>query len=263
MQQTVDLKQRVRAFWDGTPCGSALTDAVEGTAEFFADVEEHRYRAEPFIPAIANFAGWSGKSVLEIGVGLGTDFVRFARAGARVTGIDLSPRSVELVRRRLELESLEGEVLVADAEALPFEDSRFDYVYSWGVLHHTPDTSRAVREAIRVLRPAGQMCVMLYGRRSWVALGTWLRNALLRGRPLQSISTVLAERMESEGTKAFTTGELRQMFAHLANFSIRSVATVYDRRYAGPLMRITGNRLGWFRVVQGQKRPPGAGESSD
>lgn len=248
-----ELKQRVRAFWDRQPCGSTLTEAPEGTAEFFADVERRRYEAEPFIPAIADFAGSSAKHVLEIGVGLGTDFVQFARAGAHVTGIDLSPRSVDLVRTRLKLESLNGEVLVADAEKLPFDDNSFDRVYSWGVLHHTPNAAGAVREAVRVLRPGGDLCVMLYGRRSWVALGTWVRNAPLRGRPLRSISQVLSQRMESAGTKAFTQSELHDMFAGVVNLSIQSVVTVYDRRYAGLLIRMTGDRFGWFRVIRGYK----------
>src|SRR4051794_9752291 len=134
------LKERVRAFWNGTPCGSAHADAPEGSPEFFEQVERRRYELEPFIPAFADFEGARGKRVLEIGVGLGTDFVRFGRGGATLTGIDLTEHAVELVRRRLALEGLAGDVRVADAENLPFDEGSFDRVYSWGVLHHTPDT---------------------------------------------------------------------------------------------------------------------------
>jgi SAM-dependent methyltransferase len=247
------LKERVRAFWNGAPCGSAHAVAPEGTRDFFAQVERRRYELEPFIPAFADFDGATGKRLLEIGVGLGTDFVRFGRSGADLTGVDLTEHAVELVRRRLELEGLVGDVRVADAEDLPFDDDTFDRVYSWGVLHHTPNTPRAVQEAIRVLRPGGELCVMLYGRYSWVAFGLWIRFALLRGRPWHSLADVIAERMESEGTKAFTRGELEKLFASVDELQIEPVVTPYDRRWAGPFVRLAGDRLGWFVVVRGTR----------
>src|SRR2546425_890045 len=82
------------------------------------------------------------------------------------------------------------------AARLPFDDGTFDRVYSWGVLHHTPDTARAVREAVRVLAPGGRLCVMLYARHSWVAYGLWVKHALLTGRPSRSLADVLARHME-------------------------------------------------------------------
>jgi SAM-dependent methyltransferase len=251
---TTDLKQRVRAFWENDPCGSEHAKAPEGSPEFFAEVERERYELEPFIADYADFAHSRGRHVLEIGVGLGTDFVQFARAGAHVTGVDLTEHAVALVRRRLELEGLQGEVRVTDAERLPFEDRSFDRVYSWGVLHHTPDTARAVGEAIRVLRPDGDLCVMLYARHSWVAFGMWARHALLRGRPWRSLADVISHHMESEGTKAFTASELRDLFRDLSDLRIDQVATAYDRAISRGLARLTGDRLGWFLVVRGRRR---------
>ena len=255
-------KGRVKRFWQEHPCASETAEAPEATEDFFEEVERRRYEIEPFIPRYADFAGARGERVLEIGVGLGTDFVRFARAGAQVTGVDLTPRAVELVRQRLRQEGLDGEVIVADAERLPFEDASFDRVYSWGVLHHTPDTVRAICEAIRVCRPGGELCVMLYARRSWVAIALWARHALLRGRPRRSLADVLAHHVESEGTKGYTTGELRAIFAGLDDLRVEQVSTSHDRRLAGPLPRLTGNRLGWFIVVRGRApapRPAAAG----
>lgn len=247
------MKRRVRDFWQRAPCGSTLTSLEPGTPEFFVEVERARYSAEPFIPKYADFPGAAGKTVLEIGVGLGTDFISFARAGARMTGIDITPRAVELVCRRLQLEGLEARVLVADAERLPFADGSFDRVYSWGVLHHTPNTAAAVREAVRVTRPGGELCMMLYGRRSWAAAGAWLRSALRQRRPFRSISQVLADSVESEGTKGYTQRELHEMFRELQDLRVESVVTVYDKRYFGPLTAITGNRFGWFRVIRGRR----------
>lgn len=241
-----DLKEAVRRHWQATPCGHSHARSAPGTREFFAEVDERRYGLEPFIPSFAQFERWHGKRVLEIGVGLGSDFVRFARAGADVTGVDLTQAAVDLVGRRLALEGLDGELRVADAEALPFDDASFDLVYSWGVLHHTPDTRRAVDEVRRVLRPDGEARVMLYSRRSFVAAGLWLRHALLRGRPWRSFADVIGTHLESPGTKAFTQAELERLFASFGSVETIRFVTPYDRRVAGPLARLAGPRLGWF-----------------
>lgn len=161
------LKERVRAFWQAHPCGTKFTEAEVGTRAFFEAVEEHRYRVEWHIPEAAGFDRARGLRVLEIGCGLGTDGARFARAGAIYTGIDLTEAAVSLARRRFELEGLPGAFRVADAENLDFEDESFDLVYSHGVLHHTPDTERAVAEVHRVLVPGGRAAVMLYHRDSY------------------------------------------------------------------------------------------------
>jgi SAM-dependent methyltransferase len=240
------LKERVRAYWEAEPCGTKTADAPFGTREFFAQVEAERDRLEPYVHDFAQFDRWYGKDVLEVGVGLGTDFVRFARAGARAVGVDLTEASVLAVRSRLELEGLDAEVRVADAEELPFEDGAFDLVYSYGVLHHTPDTRRALDEVRRVVRPVGEARIMLYSRRSWLALGAWLRWGLARGRLRASISDVLAEHLESPGTKAFTQSELDDLFSGFSAVRYVRNVTPYDRRVAGPLANLTGPRFGWF-----------------
>lgn len=161
------LKEEVRAFWQANPCGMKFADAELGTRVFFERVEEHRYRTEWHIPGAADFAGARGLRVLEIGCGLGTDGAQFARAGAIYTGVDLTEAAVGLARRRFEMFGLAGEFRRADAERLDFADESFDVVYSHGVLHHTPDTARAVGEVHRVLRTGGRATVMLYHRDSY------------------------------------------------------------------------------------------------
>jgi SAM-dependent methyltransferase len=161
------LKDRVRAFWQANPCGVKFADAAPGSRHFYELVEAHRYTKEWHIPLAADFANAGGLRVLEVGCGLGTDGARFAAAGADYTGVDLTEAAVALARRRFELFDLPGNFQTADAENLDFPDASFDLVYSHGVLHHTPDTAKAVREIHRVLRPGGRAVVMLYHRGSY------------------------------------------------------------------------------------------------
>ncbi|HEX8747308.1 MAG TPA: class I SAM-dependent methyltransferase [Pyrinomonadaceae bacterium] len=162
-----NLKERVRAFWQANPCGVKFADAEPGTRLFYERVEQHRYLTEWHIPEAADFQGARGLKVLEIGCGLGTDGAQFAGAGADYTGVDLTEAAVRLAQRRFELFDLKGTFETADAEKLQFADASFDLVYSHGVLHHTPDTERAVREIHRVLKPGGRAVVMLYHRDSY------------------------------------------------------------------------------------------------
>ena len=162
-----NLKERVRAFWQANPCGVKFADAAPGTRRFYELVEAHRYTKEWHIPVAADFTGARGLKVLEIGCGLGTDGAQFAEAGADYTGVDLTEAAVELARKRFELFNLPGAFQTVDAENLDFADEGFDLVYSHGVLHHTPDTEKAIREIHRVLRPGGRAVVMLYHRGSY------------------------------------------------------------------------------------------------
>src|SRR5437016_846108 len=162
-----ELKERVRAFWQAHPCGAKFSEAEIGTREFFELVEAHRYATEWHIPEAANFAGARGLRVLEIGCGMGIDGAQFAKTGAEYTGVDLTDAAIELARKRFEVAGLRGEFRVADAENLDFTDGSFDLIYSHGVLHHTPDTARTVREIHRVLKPGGRAIVMLYHRGSY------------------------------------------------------------------------------------------------
>jgi ubiquinone/menaquinone biosynthesis C-methylase UbiE len=229
-------------------------------------LEREREEREPFIDRFARFHAHRGERVLEVGVGPGTDFIRFARAGAVCTGVDLTPHAVQLTRRRLELEGLQATVIEADAEELPFDDDTFDFVYSWGVIHHTPDVRAAAREVVRVTRPGGRICVMVYHRRSLVGLQSWLVNGVGRGQPWRSPAYLISHHHESPGTKAFTIAEARQLFEGLGELTVTPVVTPYDlrvtrsRRLPSVLARFVPPWLGWFLVVEAAK--PGASVGS-
>jgi SAM-dependent methyltransferase len=246
-------KESVRSFWENEPCGSKHSTAEPGSRAFFDQIERSRYALEPFISRHARFAESAGQRVLEIGSGLGTDSIAFVRAGAQLTAVDLTEHSIGLVRRRFELEGLSADLRVADAENLPFDDDTFDVVYSWGVIHHTPDPPKAASEALRVLKPGGRLCAMVYARRSWVGIGLWARFALLTGTPTLSLADVIASHMESDGTRAYTRREAGALFAGLRRARVTQLTTPYDRRVGGPLVSLLGPRLGWFLVVEGIK----------
>lgn len=253
------MNREAARFWDAAPCGTRAIEAAAGSPAFFSRIEQERLEREPFIERFARFDRQRGLRVLEVGIGAATDFARFARAGARLTGIDFTESAVRLARRRLALESLRAEVLRADAETLPMADASFDCVYSWGVIHHTGDTQRAADEIVRVTRAGGRVCVMIYHRLSLVALQCWIVHALLRGRPWRTLREVIAHHIESPGTRAYSIREARQMFATLANVTVTPVVTPYDARIARGrylpawLRRLIPRRLGWFLVVEGRK----------
>lgn len=259
---TEAVKRTVRAFWDAKPCGTAdVTHARAGTRDGFRALDDRRYALEPFIDAFAQFERHAGRRVLEVGCGAGADLMRFAQGGARVTGVDLSPVSLDLTRRRFEVFALAADLRVADAENLPFSDGSFDIVYSWGVLHHTPETARAVTEVFRVLAPDGSARIMLYHRRSIFALQAWMFYALLRGRPWQSVSHVLAAHLESPGTHAYTVAEATELFCSTGfrNVHVRPVLTVWDarvgrRRFLPAWCRtLLPDRCGWFLLVTAER----------
>lgn len=150
-----ELKGAVQSFWNAHPCGAKFAGQEQGTDDFFRAVEEQRYRLEPHIREMAAFDHATGKRVLEIGCGLGTDGAQFVKAGAQYVGMDLSPASVLLARKNLQLQDLPANWLISDAESLPFPDGAFDVVYSNGVLHHTRIFPRPSPRFIAFCVPAG------------------------------------------------------------------------------------------------------------
>lgn len=212
-----ELKGRVRDFWNEQSCDTQVAESAKFSREYFEEIESFRYRDQPFIHSFAQFTRYRGKRVLEVGFGAGTDFVQWLRAGAVVSGVDLTPEALENARRRIAAYQLPPpeKIAVADAEDLPFESGSFDLGYSFGVLHHTPDTLRALGELVRVVKPGGEIKVMLYNRYSVWVFNQWFKHALLKGRPWKSLGWVLWNFNESAGTKAYTRGELARMLPAL------------------------------------------------
>lgn len=266
MQDNEELKKKIRNFWDNNPCGSTTSSLEKLTKEYFDEIEEFRYRLEPEIFQFAQFTRFHGKRVLEVGVGLGTDFIQWVRAGAEAYGIDLTNKGIEQLTYRLKLYNLEAkELKVADAENIPYPDKYFDLVYSWGVIHHTPDTEKALEEIIRVTKPGGIIKIMVYNRRSLYVFYKYLKYGLFAGKPFRSLKNIIYNHQESLGTKAYTFNEVRSM---LKKYPVKVIQldaplTSYDLYFNLPLpLRIFakmysvlfGNKkAGWFLRIELKK----------
>jgi SAM-dependent methyltransferase len=162
-------KKIVQEYWDRRPCNIRHSSLDVGTKNYFDEVEQRKYFVEPHIPDFADFSAWRGKTVLEVGCGIGTDAVNFARAGAIYTAIELSSVSLDLVRKRFAAYGLNGHLLAGDAENLPDQLSgkKYDLVYSFGVLHHTPNPDIAVQSIRKVMHADSELRIMLYNKNSW------------------------------------------------------------------------------------------------
>ena len=263
-------KQKAREQWTEDPCGAVHGGEHKfGTREFFDAVERHRYTEyAPWMPEVMGFNEFAGNRLLEVGCGMGTDLLQFARGGALVTGVDLTPRSIEISRHHLNLYRQHGDFAITDAETLSFSDDSFDVVYSNGVLHHTPDTAGAIREIHRVLRPGGLARVMLYHRSS---LNYWgqiilrhgvIHGELFRGNSPADIMSKYVEFNESGGrplVKAFSRREARKLFS-----MFREVRTQVEQLtrpelyFAGqhipePIFRVLRRTVGWNVIICAKK----------
>ncbi len=169
----------VRTFWDRQPCNIHHSTAPVGSAEWSRQITERKRFVEPHIPGFAQFERWRGKRVLELGCGIGSDTLEFARAGAKIEAVDISMESLKLAWERFKLEPFVATFTCADAEGdLPFRpnaDGTFDLAYSFGVLHHTPHPELALLNMHALLKPGGELRIMVYAK--------WSIKHLLRQQP--------------------------------------------------------------------------------
>lgn len=193
MSMTAPLQDQVRKFWDDTPCDSRLSGHDRESRAYFHDIERQRYALQPHILEILSWIDWRGKRVLEIGSGVGTDARRIIAAGGIYTGINIDRGSTEATSRALRAFGCSGAVRQGDATALDFPDGAFDVAYAFGVLHHIPDAEKAVAEIRRVLKPGGELLVMLYNRTSinYAVEIVFLRRLLVRMLALPGVIFLL------------------------------------------------------------------------
>jgi 2-polyprenyl-3-methyl-5-hydroxy-6-metoxy-1,4-benzoquinol methylase len=208
--------EAVREFWDRRPCNIRHSERPVGTREYFDEVEARKYFVEAHIPAFADFERWRNQKVLEIGCGIGTDTINFARHGAWVTAVDLSGRSLEIARQRAAVYGVRDRIRFyeGDAEQLskfvPVEP--YDLVYSFGVIHHTPHPERVLNEVRSYTRPGSTLKFMVYHRRSWKVL--WILVTYGNGK-FWRLKELVARHSEAQTgcpvTHTYTRREAREL----------------------------------------------------
>ena len=264
--------QKVQDYWDARPCNIRHSPAEVGTRQYFDEVEARKYFVEPHIPRFAEFERWGGCKVLEIGCGIGTDTMNFARAGAQVTAVDLSPKSLELAQRRAEVYGLSDRIrfYIADAENLSelVPPEPYDLVYSFGVIHHTPHPESAIHQVRQhYVQPGSTLKIMVYHRYAWKVfwiLVTYGRGAFWR------LDELVARHSEAQTgcpvTHTFSRQDVRQLLGqafeitdmwvdHIFPYRIpdyvqhRYVKAWYFRHLPPRVFRWLERHIGWHLCV--------------
>src|SRR6516165_5712814 len=266
---------RVRDYWNTRPCNIRHSTAPIGTREYFDQVEARKYFVEYHIPAFADFHRWRGKKVLEIGCGIGTDTINFARAGAQVTTVDLSDKSMELARQRAAVFGLEDRIrfCAGNAEDLssfvPVEP--YDLIYCFGVIHHTPHPAAVLERLREYARPGTVIKVMVYHRRSykvgWILLTEgkgqfWkLRELVAKNSEAQTGCPVTYTYTRREGCRLLEEHGFRGRdveVEHIFPYRIpdyvqyRYTKEWYFRWMPQPMFRALERRFGWHLLLTGE-----------
>ena len=168
---TVDT---VHDFWQSHINNEYYTGAERASDSYFNDIEARRYRTHYHLPELFESMDGTDQTLLEVGCGIGVDSIQLAKRGFRVTAVDLTENALAVAKQFATRRGATVDFRLGNAEGLDFPDQSFDAVYSFGVLHHTPDIERSVAEVHRVLRPGGRAYVMLYHRNSLVNLMHWV-----------------------------------------------------------------------------------------
>ncbi|MGD0721628.1 MAG: heparinase II/III family protein [Roseiarcus sp.] len=268
-------KDEVQRQWDRDPCGSHyVRAAAPDTLEWFLEIERYRYEVyAPWMAGVMEFAAHAGERILEIGAGVGTDHAQFARHGGVMHDLDLSAGHLKLAERNFQLRGLESTFRQGDVENIPYADESFDLVYSNGVIHHTPNAARAVREIHRVLKPGGRCIIMVYAENSlhyWRNLFAEL--GVVRGElevasmgDIMSRHAELSEHGSRPLVKVYTARRLRRLFGAFEQIRIckRQMIRAELPRGLGWLpLDLAGRLMGWNLIVKARKAPSRASVGS-
>jgi ubiquinone/menaquinone biosynthesis C-methylase UbiE len=259
----------VKNYWDSRPCNIKHSDKPIGSKEYFDEVEARKYFVESHIPKFAEFEKWKNKKVLEIGCGIGTDTINFAKAGAQVTAVELSKESIAIAQKRVEIYGLNNvKFYLADAENLssfvPIE--KYDLIYSFGVIHHTPNPEKAISEIKKYMGENSILKLMLYHRNCWKVMwmilkyshGTfWKMNELIPKYSEAQTGCPVTYAYTKKSVKKLLTGlEIKDAFIeHIFPYSIPEYKKYeykkvwYFRYVPKPIFRWLEKNFGWHLCV--------------
>lgn len=260
-------QQENREWWEANPMRYDWQESLghaELSIDFFREIDRRFFAsAEEYLPsktlpfdALIDFDRLSDLDVLEIGVGNGSHAQLLASHARSFTGIDLTDYAVRSTTARLHLFGLEADIRRMDAERMAFADASFDFIWSWGVIHHTADTAAVLSEMRRVLRPGGRAVVMIYHRGGWSYYVTGgLFRGLLQGGlfRLGSLHKTLQHHTDGAIARFYSMSDwnrlIRPWFHPVRNFVCGQKAELFPLpagRIKNLLMRLTPNALSRF-----------------
>ncbi|MBS3137687.1 class I SAM-dependent methyltransferase [Candidatus Woesearchaeota archaeon] len=247
-----NTKDDVKAFWNRNVCLTKfIKGEKKGTKEYFQEGEKIRYKYHYYLQHLFDKIAqeYPNGKLLEIGCGIGTDLREFARRGMQVTGVDLTENAINYTKQHLEAFNLKGKLIVSDAEKLPFKDNTFDVVYSFGVLHHTPNTQKAINEVHRVLKSSGKAVIMLYHKISLNYAAHRILDVPFDG----------SRKDRCPVERAYTKEDIRTMFERYNSVDIK-IDYLFGTgwKFANAIMpkflhRALGKKIGWHIVIEGKK----------
>lgn len=265
MFETMPMR-KIAEFWNNRPCNINHSNAPIGSKQYFEEVQKRKYFVEPHISEFADFKKWNGKKVLEIGCGIGTDSLMFAMHGADVTVVDFSQRSIDIAKKRAEVFNFKNiRFYYGNAEKLseflPVE--KYDLIYSFGVIHHTPNPKKVLLEIKKYMTKDSVLKIMVYHKFSWKVFGIILKNI---GRPINESIARYSEAQtgcpvtytytKKETKKLLSGYEITNMFVdHIFPYNVKKYKKYiykklwYFKWMPKPFFRFIEKRLGWHLCI--------------
>ena len=256
-QKATDYLDLVRAYWDRQPCNSNHSGSEFASRAYFDEVEARRYFVHPHIAPFAEFANWQGRKVLEIGCGIGTDAIRFARHGSHYTGVELSPNTLAMAQKRMEIYGLGGEFHLHNAERLDeiLPESSYDLVYSIGVIHHTVRPKAIIHAARRLIKADGELRIMVYAKNSW-------KSAMIEAgldQPESQDDCPIALTFDEDGVRDLLSGHFDIVDMHQDHIFPYQIEPYKEFRYVkepwfeampSEMFRALEARFGWHWMIR-------------
>lgn len=269
-QNEVDYKQNSAKHWGNDPCDTRYgeNDKELLSKDYFEKITKARYTDQGWLLDEISTFDIKGKEVLEIGYGMGTDHLEMAKMGGIMHGISITPNDKKIVDKRFELYGKETETIVGDVEDMPYDDNTFDFVYSFGVLHHTPNINKALTEIYRVMKPNGKCYLAVYNKNSmffwWTLfLWTWLISRDFLKHTLKQRVSLLEYPNDDPNlyVKLYTKKEFSKKIkkagfeienVHIDHLDRKSIAV--DRWFSDKFIESKRHKLGWYIIVEAKKQ---------
>lgn len=248
---------QIKGFWEKKPLSTAAISAEPGSPAFFEKYNYLREVNEPpaFAKKLHEYDRFAGKRVLEVGCGNAYTLCKYAEYGAEVYGLDITEKAINISKQRFSYIGLKGYFKVGNAENLPYESNYFDCICSMGVLHHVPNTEKAVSEIYRCLKPGGRLIVMFYHRNSLLYRLVMPVRRVLTGKNLQQLVNEVDGIGNPKGD-VYSKKELRNLlreFKDIEMFAGLLQPSILRSFLPSSIVEILGKKWGWFLYAKGRK----------